>query len=109
MNFYEHTVIAKQNLSQKDVDGIEKKYEDLINNNSGKVLKIEKWGLLNFKRKIKNYTKGYFLHFKIKGDQKTLEEIKSKTKLDGNIVRFLTVKYKNLDLNTEYFSKNKSQ
>ena len=39
MNFYEHTIIAKQNLSQKDVDTIDKKYEDLINNNSGKVLK----------------------------------------------------------------------
>ena len=90
------------------MDGIEKKYEDLINNNSGKVLKIEKWGLLNFKRKIKNYTKGYFLHFKMEGKQKTLDEIKSKTKLDGNIVRFLTVKYKKLDLKTEYFSKNKS-
>ena len=82
--------------------------EDLINKNSCKVLKIEKWGLVNFKRKIKNYTKGYFLHFKIEGEQSTLEEIKSRTKLDGNIVRFLTVKYKNLDLKTEYFSKNKN-
>jgi|TARA_B100001939_G_C16410250_1_gene392047 small subunit ribosomal protein S6 len=108
MNFYEHTLIAKQNLSQKDVDSIEKKYEDIINNNSGKVLKIEKWGLLNFKRKIKNYSKGYYLHYKIEGEKKTLDEIKSKTKLDGNIVRFLTVKYKNLDLKTEYFSKNKN-
>jgi len=108
MNFYEHTVVVKQNLSQKDVDTMEKKYEDLINQNSGKVLKIEKWGLLNFKRKIKNYTKGYFLHFKLEGEKKTLEEIKQKTKMDNNIVRFLTVKYKNLDLKTEYFSKNKS-
>jgi small subunit ribosomal protein S6 len=108
MNFYEHTLVAKQNLSQKDVDNIEKKYEDLINKNSGKVLKIEKWGLLNFKRKIKNYTKGYFLHFKLEGQQTTLEEIQSKTKLDNNIVRFLTVKYKKLDLKTEYFSKNKN-
>ena len=108
MNFYEHTLIAKQNLSQKDVDSIEKKYEDIINNNSGKVLKIEKWGLLNFKRKIKNYSKGYYLHYKIEGEKKTLDEIKSKTKLDGNIVRFLTVKYKSLDLKTEYFSKNKN-
>ena len=108
MNFYEHTLIAKQNLSQKDVDSIEKKYEDLITKNSGKVLKIEKWGLLNFKRKIKNYTKGYYLHYKIEGEKKTLEEIKSKTKLDSNIVRFLTVKYKNLDLKTEYFTKNKN-
>ena len=109
MNFYEHTLIAKQNLSQKDVDNIEKKYEDIMNKNSGKVLKIEKWGLLNFKRKIKNFTKGYFLHFKIEGNQSTLEEIKSKTKLDNNIVRYLIVRYKNLDLKTEYFSKNKSQ
>ncbi len=108
MNFYEHTLIARQNLSQKDVDTIEKKYEELINKNSGKVLKIEKWGLINFKRKIKNYTKGYFLHFKIEGEPATLEEIKTKTKLDSNIVRFLTVKYKSLDLETEYFSKNKN-
>ena len=108
MNFYEHTLIARQNLSLKDVEKIEKKYEDLINKNSGKVLKIEKWGLLNFKRKIKNYTKGYFLHFKIEGKRETLDEIKSKTKLDNNIVRSLTVKYKNLDLKTEYFSKNKN-
>ena len=35
MNFYEHTLIAKQNLSQKDVDGIEKKYEDIINKKFG--------------------------------------------------------------------------
>ena len=108
MNFYEHTLVARQNLSQKDVDAIEKKYQDLINNNSGKVVKIERWGLLNFKRKIKNFTKGYFLHYKLEGDLNTLNEIKSKTKLDNNIIRYLTVKYKKLDLETEYFSKNKN-
>ena len=108
MNFYEHTLVAKQNLSQKDIDAIEKKYEELINQNSGKVLKIEKWRLLNFKRKIKSYTKGHFLHFKLQAQKETLDEIKSKTKLDNNILRFLTVKYKNLDLKTEYFGKGKN-
>ena len=109
MNFYEHTIVAKQNLTQKNVDSIEKKYEETINKNSGKVLKIEKWGLLNFKRKIKNFTKGYFVHFKLEGEQTTLNEIRSKTKLDNNILRHLTVKYKNLDLKTEYFNKSKSK
>ena len=108
MNYYEHTLIARQNLSQKDVEEVEKKYTTLINENSGKVLKVEKWGLLNFKRKIKNYTKGYYLHYKMEGDSKTLEEIKNTTKLDNNIVRYLTVRYKKLDLKTEYFTKNKS-
>ena len=41
MNFYEHTIVAKQNLSQKNVDSIEKKYEEIINKNSGKVLKLK--------------------------------------------------------------------
>ena len=108
MNYYEHTLIARQNLSQKDVEEVEKKYTTLINENSGKVLKVEKWGLLNFKRKIKNYTKGYYLHYKMEGDSKTLEEIKNKPKLDNNIVRYLTVRYKKLDLKTEYFTKNKN-
>ena len=109
MNFYEHTLIAKQKIFHKKTWIILKKsMKDLINKNSGKVLKIEKWGLLNFKRKIKNFTKGYFLHFKIEGEKSTLEEIKSKMKLDNNIVRYLTVRYKNLDLKTEYFSKNKN-
>ena len=108
MNYYEHTLIARQNLSQKDVEEVEKKYTTLINENSGKVLKVEKWGLLNFKRKIKNYTKGYYLHYKMEGDSKTLEEIKNKIKLDNNIVRYLTVRYKKLDLKTEYFTKNKN-
>ena len=87
---------------------MEKKYTTLINENSGKVLKVEKWGLLNFKRKIKNYTKGYYLHYKMEGDSKTLEEIKNKIKLDNNIVRYLTVRYKKLDLKTEYFAKTKN-
>ena len=41
-------------------------------------------------------------------ENKTLEEIKSNCKIDNNIVRFLIVKSKNLDLKTEYFNKTKA-
>ena len=33
------------------------KYDEIINNSSGKVLKIEEWGLINLSNKIKNYIK----------------------------------------------------
>ena len=52
MNLYEHTIVAKQDLSTSEVGEIEKKYNEIINSSSGKVIKIEKWGLLNFARKI---------------------------------------------------------
>ena len=52
MNFYEHTLVAKQDLSSAEVKKIETKYNDIINNTSGKVIKIELWGLQNFANKI---------------------------------------------------------
>ena len=107
MAFYENTMIARQDLAEKEIKDIVKKYNEIINNSSGKVMKIEEWGLLNLANKIKKYKKGFFIHFKFEGNKKTLDSIKEKIKVDGSIIRFLTVKYKKLDLKTEFFKKNK--
>jgi len=45
MNCYEHTLIAKQDLSESQNKKLVDKYENIINKNLGKVLKTEKWGL----------------------------------------------------------------
>ena len=55
MTFYENTLITKQDLPKSELDKIKEKYNDLINNNSGKVVKIEEWGLLNLATKIRKY------------------------------------------------------
>jgi small subunit ribosomal protein S6 len=107
MAFYENTIIAKQDLAEKDIKSIKDKYNEIINNSSGKVLKIEEWGLLNLANKIKNYKKGFFIHYKFEGNNKTLDEIKKKIKIDSSIIRHLTVKYKKLDVENEFFKKNK--
>ena len=105
MAFYENTIVAKQDLAQKDLKTIKDKYNEIINNSSGKVLKIEEWGLLNLANKIKNYRKGFYIHYKFEGDRNTLKEFEKKVKIDGSIIRHLTVKYKKLDTEKEYFSK----
>lgn len=107
MAFYENTIVAKQDLAQNELKTIKEKYSDLINNYSGKVIKIEEWGLLNLSNKIKNYRKGFYIHYKFEGNKNTLEEIQKKIKLDGSIIRYLTVKYKKLDKDTEFFKKEK--
>ena len=78
---------------------------ELINNSSGKVIKIEEWGLLNLAYKIKNYKKGIYIHYKFEGNKNTLNEIEKKIKIDGSVIRYLTVKYKKLDTKNEYFKK----
>ena len=107
MAFYENTIIAKQDLAEKDIAQIKDKYLTIINSSSGKVLKTEEWGLISLAKKIKNYKKGFYLHFKFEGDNQTLDEIEKKIRVDRAIVRHLTVKYSKLDTNNEFFKKEK--
>ena len=105
MAFYENTMIAKQDLPQSEIKKIIEKYNSLINDNSGKVVKVEEWGLISLSQRIKNYKKGFHIHFKFEGTKKTLEEMSKKLNIDNTILRHLTVKYKKLDTDLEYFSK----
>ena len=105
MAFYENTIVAKQDLAEKELKTIIGKYNDIINKSSGKVVKIEEWGLLNLANKIRNYKKGFYIHYKFEGNSNTLNEVEKKIKVDGSIIRHLTVKYKKLDTKNEFFKK----
>ena len=105
MAFYENTIVAKQDLAEKELKTLKEKYNDIINTTYGKVVKIEEWGFLNLANKIKNYKKVFYIHFKFEGNKITLNEIEKKIKIDGSIIRHLIVKYKKLDTKNEFFSK----
>ena len=60
MNNYEHTFIARQDLTESQTKQLINKYSDIIKNNSGKILKTETWGLRNLTRKINNNKKIIF-------------------------------------------------
>jgi small subunit ribosomal protein S6 len=106
MAFYEKTIIAKQDLAVSEVENVKNKYNEIINKFSGKVLKIEEWGLLNLANRIKNYKKGFYIHYKFEGNAETLNQVEKKVKIDTSIIRYLTVKYKTLDLKNEFFKKD---
>ena len=103
MTFYEHTFVGKQDLSDKEIDNLVSKYSDIIQK-SGKILKTEKWGLLNLATKIERNRKGIFIHFKFEGENKIVKDIEKKLSIENGIIRYLTVKYNKLDLNKEYFN-----
>tara|TARA_E500000178_G_scaffold260881_1_gene257801 strand:- start:3915 stop:4238 length:324 start_codon:yes stop_codon:yes gene_type:complete len=107
MAFYENTIIARQDLADKELKNLKDKYNELINKSSGKVIKIEEWGLISLANKINNYRKGFYIHYKFEGNKDTLSEIEKKIKVDNSIIRYLTVKYKKLDTNIEFFKKEK--
>ena len=105
MNYYEHTLIAKQDLSERQNQTLIDKYENIINKNLGKILKTEKWGLRNLAYKIKKDKKGFYFHIKFEGVGKTVEELEGAENIDEILLRFLTVKVKKHDLDINYFEK----
>ena len=105
MNCYEHTFITRQDLSEVQTKKIVTKYEEIIKNNSGKIVKIEEWGLRNLSHRINNNKKGFYFHIKLEGEGKTVDELEKAQNIDDSLIRYLIVRIKKHDLNTSYFEK----
>ena len=105
MNLYEHTIIARQDVSPSQLKQLEDKYCKIVEKFDGNVVKLENWGLMNLSYIIKKNKKGNYIHFKIKADGKTISELEKSEKIDKNLLRYLTVKVKKFDLETDYFKK----
>ncbi len=109
MNLYEHTIIVRQDVSPSQIKQLEDKYTKIVEKNEGDIVKLENWGLLNLSYLIKKNKKGNYIHFKIKADGKTISELEKNEKIDKSLLRFLTVKVKKFDLETDYFKKNEDK
>ena len=106
MNLYEHTIIARQDVSPSQLKQIQEKYTRLVEKFDGSIVKMENWGLMNLSYLIKKNRKGNYIHFKLKGNGKTITELEKNEKIDKNLLRYLTVKVKKFDLITNYFEKS---
>ena len=105
MNLYEHTIIARQDASPSEIKQLTEKYSNIVEKNEGEIVKTENWGLLNLSYLIKKNKKGSYIHFKLKGNGKIINELEKNELLDKKLLRFLTVRVKKFDLETNYFSK----
>ena len=105
MNLYEHTIIARQDTSPAELKQLTEKYSKIVEKNDGEIVKTENWGLLNLSYLIKKNKKGSYIHFKIKGGGKVIDELEKNEAIDKKLLRYLTVKVKEFDLDANYFSK----
>ena len=105
MNLYEHTIIARQDTSPSEIKQLTEKYSKIVEKNEGEIVQTEEWGLLNLSYIIKKNRKGTYIHFKIKGSGKIIDELEKNEVIDKNLLRYMTVKVKKFDLDAKYFSK----
>ena len=106
MNLYEHTIVARQDATVTQIKQLTDKYSMIVEQNNGDIVQTQNWGLLNLSYIIKKNRKGNYIHFKIKGSSKIIEELEKNESIDKNLLKYLTVKVKKFDLESNYFSKN---
>ena len=109
MKLYEHTIIARPDVSPNQMKQLLEKYTKIVEKFEGNIVKTENWGLLNLAYLIKKNKKGNYIHFKIEGSGKTISELEKNEKLDKKQLRYLTVKVKKFDLKTNYFEKKETE
>ena len=104
MNLYEHTIIARQDTSPSQLKQITDKYLNIVEKNKGEIVQTQNWGLINLAYIINKNKKGNYIHFKIKGPSSLILDLEKNERMDKNLLRYLTVKVKHFDLETNYFS-----
>jgi small subunit ribosomal protein S6 len=92
MPLYEHTFIARQDVSPQQVDTLVEEVTALVKELGGEVKKTEYWGLKNLAFRIKKNRKGHYAHLGLQAPPQAIAEIERRLKINEDVLRYLTVK-----------------
>ena len=91
MPLYEHVFLARQDLSQAQVDALAASATEIVEQGGGKVAKTETWGLKSLAYKIDRNRKAHFVMLNIEGPGALVEELERQNRINEDIIRWLTV------------------
>ena len=98
MAYYEHVVIARQDISPQQAEALTDTLKALIEEHGGTVAKIEYWGLRNLAYRIKKNRKGHYSLMAIDAPAPAVKEMERQLGLNEDVLRYLTVRVEELDL-----------
>jgi len=97
MPLYEHVFLARQDLSQAQVDALAATATEIVEQGNGKVTKTETWGLKNLAYKIDRNRKAHFVLLNIDAPGAVIEELERQNRINEDIIRYLTVRVEDLE------------
>jgi small subunit ribosomal protein S6 len=94
---YEHVFLARQDLSQSQVDALAATATEIVETNQGKVTKTETWGLKNLAYKIKRNRKAHFVMLNIEAPAGVVAELERQTSINEDVIRYMTIRVDELE------------
>ncbi|MCE9651078.1 MAG: 30S ribosomal protein S6 [Parvibaculum sp.] len=92
MALYEHILIARQDVSQQQVEALVEQLTAILKENGGSVTKNEYWGLRNLSFKVKKNRKGHYALMNIDAPHAAVAEMERQMGLNEDVLRFLTIR-----------------
>lgn len=92
MPLYEHVFLARQDVSQAQVETMTKEFSDIITAGGGKITKTEYWGLKGLGYKIKKSRKAHYSLLNIDSPPAAVAEMERLMGLAPDVLRFITIK-----------------
>ncbi len=92
MPLYEHVFLARQDLSQAQVDALAATATEIVEAGKGKVTKTETWGLKNLAYKIDRNRKAHFVLLNIEAPGEVVAELERQSRINEDVIRYMTVR-----------------
>ena len=92
MPLYEHVFLARQDLSQAQIDVLAQAATDIIAANGGKVVKTESWGLRSLAYRIQKNRKAHYVALDFDAPAPVVAELERQTQINEDVIRYMTIK-----------------
>ena len=97
MPLYEHVFLARQDLAQAQVDALAENATKIIEDNGGKVVKTETWGLRSLAYRIAKNRKAHYVMLELDAPPAALAELERQTGINEDVIRFMTIRVDELE------------
>lgn len=92
MALYEHTFLARQDISSQQAEALADQYKAVLEENGGSVSKTENWGLRTAAYRIQKNRKCHYIHMNVDAPASALAEMERQMRINEDILRFMTIR-----------------
>ena len=92
MPLYEHVMIARQDLSNTQAEGLIEHFGTVLTDNGGSLVDHEYWGVKTMAYKINKNRKGHYAFLKTDAPSTAVQEMERLMRLHDDVMRVLTIK-----------------
>ncbi|CAM3098388.1 30S ribosomal protein S6 [Paracoccus nototheniae] len=92
MPLYEHVLIARQDLSNTQAEGLIEHFSTVLADNGGKVVEHEYWGVRTLAYKINKNRKGHYAFLRTDAPSDAVLEMERLARLHDDVMRVMTIR-----------------